>query len=96
MTVSFDQEERTWGQLIPMCFLDIVSDQSSVHFNLEMQYVRNMGLVGHCYSIFKYFAKELLQTEKEFFPFFFLRKRVRGIKYQSGWPRGRQNDFLQG
>lgn len=23
MTVSFDQEERTWGQLIPMCFLDI-------------------------------------------------------------------------
>lgn len=36
--------------------------QSSVYFNLEMQYVINMGLVGHCYSIFKYFAKELLQT----------------------------------
>ena len=34
----------------------------SLYFNLEMQYVINMGLVGHCYSIFKYFAKELLQT----------------------------------
>lgn len=41
-----------------------------MYFNLEMQYVINTGLVGHCYSIFKYFAKELLETEEQFFSFF--------------------------
>lgn len=46
--------------------------QFSVHFNLEMQYVINMGLVGQWYSIFKFFAKELLQIEKLFLSLIFL------------------------
>ena len=80
MTVSFDQEERTWGQLIPMCFLDIC-----------YKYGTSWTLLQY----FQVFCQGTATDIKAIFAFFFPRERVRGLKYQAGWPRGMQKDFLQ-